>query len=62
MPRSHRLNIKSPMGLYSSKNCEISKDGVSEKKQLLEKRQKERDDIIGNLNTNKSELRSGCCF
>jgi len=42
MPRSHRVNAEVPMGIYSSKNCEISKDRISEKKQLLKKKKKRR--------------------
>lgn len=35
MPCSHRLNAQVPKGPYSSKNCEINKDRVSEKKQFF---------------------------
>lgn len=37
MPCSHRWNVQVPKGPYSSKNCEINKDRVSEKKQFFQK-------------------------
>lgn len=39
MPCSHRLNVDVPKGPYSSKNAEINKDRVSEKKQSFQKTQ-----------------------